>query len=157
MKLLTKIQAAALLCVASCPAFADGVDYQTISDAAGKTGDLSRQALVMIFGDVVLTPFQPGQQTLIGSLFALLNGVLCAVALVWFLIVTLRTLFKGGQDGKVFSAGRSMLHPLMSSAGFITLVPTASGWSLSQLVMLSARHQQWASAARTCSPIKRLT
>ena len=37
MKLLTKIQAAALLCAASCPAFADGVDYQTISDAASKT------------------------------------------------------------------------------------------------------------------------
>lgn len=138
MKLLTKIQAAALLCAASCPAFADGVDYQTISDAASKTGDLSRQALVMIFGDVVLTPFQPGQVTLIGSLFALLNGVLCAVALVWFLIVTLKTLFKGGQDGKVFSAGRSMLHPVMSFAGFITLIPTASGWSLSQLVMLWA-------------------
>ncbi|WP_048786999.1 DotA/TraY family protein [Pantoea vagans] len=138
MKLLTKIQAAALLCVASCPAFADSVDYQTISDAASKTGDLSRQALVMIFGDVVITPFQPGQVTLIGSLFALLNGVLCAVALAWFLIVTLKTLFKGGQDGKVFSAGRSMLHPVMSFAGFITLIPTASGWSLSQLVMLWA-------------------
>ncbi|MGK3137955.1 DotA/TraY family protein [Pantoea trifolii] len=138
MKLLTKIQAAALLCAASCPAFADGVDYQTISDAASKTGDLSRQALVMIFGDVVLTPFQPGQVTLIGSLFALLNGVLCSVALVWFLIVTLKTVFKGGQDGKVFSAGRTMLHPVMSFAGFITLVPTASGWSLSQLVMLWA-------------------
>lgn len=138
MKLLTKIQAATLLCAASCPAFADGVDYQTISDAASKTGDLSRQALVMIFGDVVLTPFQPGQVTLIGSLFALLNGVLCSVALVWFLIVTLKTVFKGGQDGKVFSAGRTMLHPVMSFAGFITLVPTASGWSLSQLVMLWA-------------------
>ncbi len=138
MKLLTKIQAAALLCAASCPAFADGVDYQTISDAASKTGDLSRQALVMIFGDVVLTPFQPGQQTLIGSLFALLNGVLCTVALAWFLIVTLKTLFKGGQDGKVFSAGRTWLHPVMSFAGFITLIPTASGWSLSQLVMLWA-------------------
>jgi len=138
MKLLTKIQAAALLCAASCPAFADGVDYQTISDAASKTGDLSRQALVMIFGDVVLTPFQPGQVTLIGSLFALLNGVLCSVALVWFLIVTLKTVFKGGQDGKVFSAGRTMLHPVMSFAGFVTLVPTASGWSLSQLVMLWA-------------------
>ncbi|EKS1073462.1 DotA/TraY family protein [Cronobacter sakazakii] len=138
MKLLTKIQAAALLCAASCPAFADGVDYQTISDAAQKTGDLSRQALVMIFGDVVLTPFQPGQATLIGSLFAILNGVLCSVALVWFLIVTLKTLFKGGQEGKVFSAGRTMLHPVMSFAGFITLIPTASGWSLSQLTMLWA-------------------
>ncbi|QAB32628.1 DotA/TraY family protein [Pantoea ananatis] len=138
MKLLTKIQAAALLCAASCPALADGVDYQTISDAASKTGDLSRQALVMIFGDVVITPFQPGQQTLIGSLFAMLNGVMCVVALVWFLIVTLKTLFKSGQDGRVFSTGRSWLHPVMSFAGFITLVPTASGWALSQLVMLWA-------------------
>lgn len=138
MKLLKKIQAAALLCAASCPAFADGVGYQTISDAAQRSGDLSRQALVMIFGDVVISPFQPGQATLIGSLFALLNGVLCTVALVWFLIVTLKTLFKGGQDGKVFSAGRTMLHPVMSFAGFITLIPTSSGWSLSQLVMLWA-------------------
>ncbi|WP_324030849.1 DotA/TraY family protein (plasmid) [Pantoea sp. JZ2] len=138
MKLLTKIQAAALLCAASCPALADGVDYQTISDAASKTGDLSRQALVMIFGDVVLTPFQPGQVTLIGSLFALLNGVLCAVALFYFLVVTLKTLFKGGQDGRVFSTGRTWLHPVMSFAGFITLIPTASGWSLSQLMMLWA-------------------
>ena len=138
MKLLKKIQAAVLLCAASCPAFADGVDYQTISDAAQKTGDLSRQALVMIFGDVVTSPFQPGQPTLIGSLFAMLNGVLCTVALVWFLVVTLKTLFKGGQDGKVFSAGRTMLHPVMSFAGFITLIPTGSGWSLSQLVMLWA-------------------
>lgn len=138
MKLLKKIQAAALLCAVSCPAFADGVDYQTISDAAQRSGDLSRQALVMIFGDVVISPFQPGQATLIGSLFALLNGVLCTVALVWFLIVTLKTLFKGGQDGKVFSAGRTMLHPVMSFAGFITLIPTSSGWSLSQLVMLWA-------------------
>ncbi|WP_099350039.1 DotA/TraY family protein [Erwinia amylovora] len=138
MKLLKKIQAAVLLYAASCPALADGVNYQTISDAAQKTGDLSRQALVMIFGDVVITPFQPGQPTLIGSLFALLNGVLCSVALAWFLIVTLKTLFKGGQDGKVFSAGRSVLHPVMSFAGFITLIPTASGWSLSQLVMLWA-------------------
>lgn len=112
MKLLKQFQAAALLCAASCPAFADGVDYKTISDAAQRSGDLSRQALVMIFGDVVISPFQPGQATLIGSLFALLNGVLCTVALVWFLIVTLKTLFKGGQDGKVFSAGRTMLQGL---------------------------------------------
>lgn len=138
MKLLTKIQTALLLFAASCPAFADGVDYQTISDAAQRSGDLSRQALVMIFGDVVISPFQPGQATLIGTLFALLNGVLCAVALVWFLVVTLKTLFKGGQDGKVFSAGRTMLYPVMTFAGFITLVPTSSGWALSQLVMLWA-------------------
>ncbi|MBF1996099.1 DotA/TraY family protein [Serratia symbiotica] len=138
MKLLKPLQAAALLCAVSCPAFAADVDYQTISDAAQKTGDLSRQSLVMIFGDVVLSPFQPGQPTLIGSLFAMLNGVLCTVALVWFLVVTLKSLYQGGQEGQVFRSGRTMLHPVMSFAGFITLIPTASGWSLSQLVMLWA-------------------
>ncbi|MBU9819649.1 DotA/TraY family protein [Rahnella sp. BCC 1045] len=138
MKLFGKLQAMLVLLVLSCPAFADGVDYQTISDAAGKTQDLSRQALVMIFGNVVVSPFEPGEPTLIGTLFATLNGYLCTVAMAWFLIVTLKTLFKSGQDGKVFSTGRSMLHPVMSFAGFITLVPTASGWSLSQLVMLWA-------------------
>lgn len=136
MKLLTKIQAAAWLCLASCPAFAADMDYQTISDAAQRSTDLSRQALVMIFGNVVISPFQPGQPTLIGSLFALLNGVLCAVAFVYFAVVTLKSLYRSGQEGKVFSAGRTALYPIMSFAGFIMLVPTGSGWALSQLIML---------------------
>lgn len=66
MKFLKRLWSAGLLLVFSWPAFADGVNYQTIADAAQKTNDLSRQALVMIFGDVVLHPFNPGQQTLIG-------------------------------------------------------------------------------------------
>ncbi|WP_339037339.1 hypothetical protein [Serratia symbiotica] len=93
MKLLKPIQAAMLLYAVSCPSFAADVDYQTISDAAKKTGDLSRQALVMIFGDVVLSPFQHGQPTLIGSFFAMV----CTVALVWFLVVTLKSLYQGGR------------------------------------------------------------
>lgn len=51
MKLLKPSQAVALLCALSCPVFAADVDYQTISDAAQKTGDLSRQVLVIIFWD----------------------------------------------------------------------------------------------------------
>lgn len=86
MKLLKPLQAVALVCAVSCPVFAADVDYQTISDAAQKTGDLSRQVLVMIFGDV-----EPGQPTLIGSLFAML----CTVALVWFLVVTLKSRYQG--------------------------------------------------------------
>lgn len=128
----------AILIVFSTSAFAENITYQTISEASQRTSDLSRQALVMIFGDVVISPFQPGQATLIGSLFALLNGVLCTVALAWFLIVTLKTLYKGGQEGQIFTSSRSILHPIMSCAGFMMLIPTASGWSLSQLLMLWA-------------------
>lgn len=140
MKMFTRLWAAGLLLLFAWPAFADGpaVNYGTIADAAQKTNDLSRQALVMIFGDVVLHPFQPGAPTLIGSLFALINGVLCAIALFWFLTVTLKTVVKGGHEGRVFNSGRSMLYPVMTFAGFIFLVPTGSGWSLSQLVMLWA-------------------
>jgi conjugal transfer/type IV secretion protein DotA/TraY len=138
MKFLKRLWSAGLLLLFSWPAFADGVNYQTIADAAQKTNDLSRQALVMIFGDVVLHPFNPGQQTLIGSLFAIINGVLCAIALFWFLTVTMKTVVKAGHEGRVFNGARSMLYPVMTFAGFITLVPTGSGWSISQLVMLWA-------------------
>lgn len=137
MKIFRRLWASGLLLAFSWPAFA-GVTYQNISDAAQKTNDLSRQALVMIFGNVVVTPFNPGQTTLIGSLFAILNGILAAVAMFWFMTITIKGIVKSGHEGRVFHGGRSLIAPIMSFAGFITLVPTASGWSVSQLVMLWA-------------------
>jgi hypothetical protein len=138
MKNLRFLIGAILLLLLSGHALAEGVDYQTISDAAQQPNDLSRQALVMVFGDVVVSPFQPGSPTLIGSLFALMNGVLCSIALFWFLTVTMKSLMKSGHEGRVFSSSRSFLQPVMGFVGFIMLIPTASGWSLSQLVMLWA-------------------
>lgn len=138
MKLTNKFWWVGLLLVFSLPALADTVDYQTIAAAAQKTNDLSRQALVMIFGDVVLNPFAPSTPTLIGSLFALINGFLSVLALFWFLAITMRTIVKSGHQGQDFNGGRSAVYPIMTFAGFITLLPTASGWSLAQLVMLWA-------------------
>lgn len=138
MKLTNKFWWVGLLLVFSLPALADTVDYQTIAAAAQKTNDLSRQALVMIFGDVVLNPFAPSTPTLIGSLFALINGFLSVLALFWFLAITMRTIVKSGHQGQVFNGGRSAVYPIMTFAGFITLLPTASGWSLAQLIMLWA-------------------
>ncbi|MQT44264.1 DotA/TraY family protein, partial [Pseudomonas sp. FSL R10-0765] len=88
--------------------------------------------------DVVLNPFAPSQPTLIGSLFALINGFLSVLALFWFLYITMKTIVKAGHQGQVFNGGRSALYPIMTFAGFITLLPTASGWSLAQLIMLWA-------------------
>jgi len=129
--------ALSLLCL-SLPALADDVTYSSISSAAQNSSDLSRQALVAIFGDVVTSPFSTTDTTVIGSLFGILNGVLCAISLFWFLTVTLKGVVKSGSEGKVFGQARSMLAPVMSFAGFISLVPTSSGWSIAQLVMLWA-------------------
>ena len=129
---------ASVLLLFSLPALADNVTYQTIASAAQKNNDLSRQAMVMIFGDVVLHPFQASEPTLIGSLFGILNGILAAVAFFWFFSVTLKGIVKSGHQGQVFNGGRSAIHPIMTFAGFLMIVPTKSGWSLSQLIMLWA-------------------
>lgn len=138
MNLIKRFWWVGLLLLVSLPVFADNVTYQTISAAAQKNNDLSRQALVMIFGDVVIHPFQPSAPTLIGSLFAILNGVLSAVAFFWFFAITLKTVAKAGHQGQVFNGARSAIYPIMTFAGFLFLLPTKSGWSLIQLTMLWA-------------------
>lgn len=138
MKLIKRFWWVGLLLVFSLPVFADSVTYQTISAAAQKNNDLSRQALVMIFGDVVVNPFNVSRPTLIGSIFATINGVLSALALFWFMTISLKTVVKSGHQAQVFNGGRTALYPIMTFAGFITLVPTGSGWSISQLLMLWA-------------------
>lgn len=138
MKLIKRFWWVGLLLVFSLPVLADSVTYQTISAAAQKNNDLSRQALVMIFGDVVINPFNISKPTLIGAIFATINGVLSVLALIWFLTITIKTVVKSGHQGQVFNGGRTALYPIMTFAGFITLVPTGSGWSISQLVMLWA-------------------
>lgn len=138
MNLIKRIWWVGLLLAFSLPALADSVDYQTIAAASQKTNDLSRQALVMIFGQVAVDPFSTSDITLIGSLFAIINGFLAVLALFWFLTITLKTIVKAGHQGQFLGGGRTALYPIMTFAGFITLLPTASGWSLSQLVMLWA-------------------
>lgn len=138
MKLIKHFWWVGLLLLFSLPALADTVTYQTISDAASKSHDLSRQAMVMIFGDVVIHPFQASDPTLIGSLFGILNGILSAVAFFWFLTITLKGFVKSGHQGQVFSGGRTAVYPIMTLLGFMMIVPMPSGWSLSQLSMLWA-------------------
>jgi len=138
MNLIKRFWWVGLLLVFSVPALADNVDYQTIAAASQKTNDLSRQALVMIFGQVVIDPFSPSETTLIGSLFGIMNGFLAVLAMFWFLSITLKTVVKAGHQGQFFNGGRSALYPIMTFAGFIMIVPTKAGWSLAQLVMLWA-------------------
>lgn len=136
MKILLRLIPAFALVGLAFPAFAGDVDFDSINSAATRTGDLSRQLLVMIFGDVVNNPLQPANVSFVGQLFGVFNAILAGLAFIWFMGVMLRTTVLTGHRGKVFGAGNTMLAPVASLAGFMALIPTPSGWSLANLTFL---------------------
>lgn len=119
-------------------AFADTtVSFDSIETAARRSTDLSRQLLVMIFGDVVTNPLSTNA-TMVGQLFFIFNGIVFALAVIWFLMISLKHITKAGHTGKVFGSGATPMSVVTTVAGFLFLVPTVSGWSLAQLVFLWA-------------------
>ena len=139
MTYLRKLFAGIMISMMWIPlAFADSsVNFDTIEAAAKRSSDLSRQLLVMIFGDVVTDPFSTNT-TMIGELFYIFNGVAFVLAVIWFLIIGLKHIARAGHLGKVFSGGDTSASVVTTLAGFITLAPTVSGWSLAQLMFLWA-------------------
>ncbi|HBD0908457.1 TPA: DotA/TraY family protein [Escherichia coli] len=139
MTYLRKLFASIMIIMLCIPqAFADSsVNFDTIEAAAKRSSDLSRQLLVMIFGDVVTDPFSTNT-TMIGELFYIFNGVAFVLAVIWFLIIGLKHIARAGHLGKVFSGGDTSASVVTTVAGFITLAPTVSGWSLAQLMFLWA-------------------
>lgn len=135
-KLLSRIMAGFLFACVSLSAYADSVSIETIHDAATRKNELSRQLLIMIYGDVVQNPLNPTTQSLIGELYGLFNAIIAGLAFFWFIGITLRTTVRTGHRGKLFSNGHTLMAPVTSLAGFMALVPTPSGWSLSNLVFL---------------------
>jgi len=113
-----------------------GTTYEDILSAATNAQDLSRQALVTIFGDVVVNPMAGGSTTMIGNLFALFNGIIAVLAVVWFIFIGLRHINKTGHQGKVFSGDRDITSTLSTVSGFMMIIPTGNGWSMAQLIML---------------------
>ncbi|EEL1352560.1 DotA/TraY family protein, partial [Salmonella enterica] len=98
--------------------------------------DLSRQALVTIFGDVVTNPLSTSAPTLIGSMFGAFNSIIAVLAVVWFMFIGIRHVVRSGHQGQVFSTGRDIVGTLSVVAGFLMIVPTGNGWSIAQLIML---------------------
>lgn len=140
MKKISLWLSALLMVVLSCPAFADDITMDTIHAAAtAHSEDLSRRVLVMIFGNVVNNPLDPGDASMLGNLYFVLNSVIAATALFWFLVITFKQIVRTGHHGKVFGAGGfTMLSPISTCFGFMSIVPLSSGWSLMQLLYLWA-------------------
>ena len=134
MKIIPRALSAGLA-LAAVPAQAF-VTYQDIVSAATNPDDLSRQALVTIFGDVVTNPLTASSNTIIGNLFMVFNAIIAIMGIVWFLFIGIRHVVRTGHQGSVFNNGRDVVGILSVVSGFLMIVPTASGWSLAQLVML---------------------
>ncbi|EIF2862104.1 DotA/TraY family protein [Salmonella enterica] len=134
MKIILRALSAGLA-VSAVPAMAS-VTYQDIVSAATNSDDLSRQALVTIFGDVVTNPLSTSSPTLIGNMFGVFNGIISVLAVVWFAFIGIRHVVRSGHQGQVFDTGRDIVGTLSVVSGFLMIVPTGNGWSLAQLIML---------------------
>ena len=119
---------------------ADGTTISEIAAAAKRTGDKSREALVSIYGNVVNNPLAGGDtsgDTILASIFSVFNGALLVVGAIWACYIVFRKLTRTAHDGSVFDKQQSTIWgPVRLVWGLVSLVPTASGWSLSQLLML---------------------
>ncbi|MDH4603692.1 DotA/TraY family protein [Pseudomonas syringae] len=119
---------------------ADGTTISEISAAAKRTGDKSREALVAIYGNVVNNPLAGGDtsgDTILASIFQVFNGALLVVGAIWACYIVFRKLTRTAHDGSVFDKQQTTIWgPVRLVWGLVSLVPTASGWSLSQLLML---------------------
>ena len=119
---------------------ADGTTISEIAAAAKRTGDKSREALVSIYGNVVNNPLAGGDSsgdTILASIFSVFNGALLVVGAIWACYIVFRRLTRTAHDGSVFDKQQSAIWvPVRLVWGLVSLVPTASGWSLSQLLML---------------------
>ena len=135
------VAAGAMLLQAS--AFADGTTLGEITAAATRSGDKSRQALVSIFGNVVNNPLASGGagggDTILASIFQVTNGALLVIGSLFASYLMFRKITQTAHDGSVFDAQKNTLWgPVRLLWGLSTLVPTANGWSLAQLLMLWA-------------------
>jgi conjugal transfer/type IV secretion protein DotA/TraY len=124
-------------------AWAQGMTLGEISAAAKSTTDLSRQALIGIFGQVVNDPLANGASgggdTILARIFQIGNAALLSVALVIGGWMAFKKVSGAAHDGTVFEQGKATLWgPIRAILAIASLAPTANGWSICQLLMLWA-------------------
>jgi conjugal transfer/type IV secretion protein DotA/TraY len=114
-----------------------------IASAAKRPDDKSREALVAVFGQVVNDPLSGGGagggDTILATIFQRTNVALLSIAGCIVGWGVFRRVAATAGSGSVFDAQNSSLWmPLRTVWGLSSLIPTANGWSISQLVMLWA-------------------
>lgn len=129
-----------ILALAAASAFAQSVSLGEISQASKRSTDKSREALVTVYGQVVNNPLASGssggKDTIIASVFQLINGGLLVVAGLFIFYLIYKRVTRLANNAEVFDRQQNAMGPIRLFAGFIALVPTANGWSLAQLIFL---------------------
>ncbi|HHH7388421.1 TPA: DotA/TraY family protein [Escherichia coli] len=140
-----RISAVAALCclLLTNTVLANTTTLGEIAQAAHRSEDKSRQALVSVFGQVVNNPLAAGGDnggdTILANLFQIVNGALLVVGAMFASYIMFRRLTQIAHDGSIFGRDKATLWgPLRLVFGVASLVPTANGWCLSQLLMLWA-------------------
>lgn len=129
--------------IGALPVMADSTTLSGIAEAAKRSGDKSREALVSIYGNVVNNPLATGGSgggdTVLASVFQVTNAALLVIGGLFATYMLFRKLTQSAHDGAVFDKQRNTLwDPIRLVWGLSALVPTANGWALSQLLMLWA-------------------
>ena len=113
-----------------------------ITQAARRTSDKSREALISIFGEVVNDPLAitgSGGDTILASIFMVTNGAMLVIGAIFTCYILFNRLSNTAHDGALFDRDKVTLwEPIRVVWGLATLVPTVNGWSLAQLLMLWA-------------------
>ena len=113
-----------------------------ITQAARRTSDKSREALISIFGEVVNDPLAitgSGGDTILASIFMVTNGAMLVIGAIFTCYILFNRLANTAHDGALFDRDKVTLwEPIRVVWGLATLVPTVNGWSLAQLLMLWA-------------------
>lgn len=139
MKLTKKIVGAFVMLLPALPAHAVDLSIDAIQQAAKRSGDLSRQMLHTVFGEVVNNPFNPTGDGLLNNVFFTVNEVIAILALVYMAIIGFKKMHQTGQLGTFVENDANGAYNLVKTTfGWFLLVPTAVGWSVAQLMFLWA-------------------
>ncbi|WP_244140931.1 DotA/TraY family protein [Burkholderia vietnamiensis] len=143
MKRSTALFLAAPASLVTPTTYAQSTSLGEITQAAQRSGDVSRQVLVGIFGNVVNNPLATGGagggDTILASIFQVANGGLLVVGAFFACYVWFKKLSQAAHSGAVYGPDKGTLWgPVRLVWGLASLVPTANGWALSQLLMLWA-------------------
>lgn len=125
--------------IATMPAFAADMGIDAIQEAAKRPGDLSRQMLHTVFGEVVNNPFSPAGDGLLNNVFFTVNEVIAILALVYLAIIGVKKIHQTGQLGSFVEHDTNGAYNIIKTTfGWLLLVPTVVGWSVAQLLFLWA-------------------
>ncbi|HGT3071434.1 TPA: DotA/TraY family protein, partial [Klebsiella pneumoniae] len=125
------------LFVVASPSYSADLGIDGITEAAKRSGDLSRQMLHTVFGEVVNNPFSPSGDGLLNNVFFTVNEVIAILALVYMGIISIKKLHQAGQLGSFIEGdGNNAFKIVKTTFGWLLLVPTVVGWSVAQLLFL---------------------